>query len=168
MKGIGHLPLYMCSLSALALALAAPSSARAQELHGHDVCRGVGAFTPEQLGDREGHALSITQDSCETTEGPTAGAVMNDAVMLEWDGTKAKQLSSSGVARKPGATLAFQGLDGTLELTMTDRKPSGWTASGDTIVTLATGSWASLNGMKVAWTSKSTGPNVFETDYTFK
>ena len=51
---------------------------------------------------------------------------------------------------------------------MTDGKPSGWTASGHGIVTLATGSLASLNGKKYEWTGKGTGPNVFEADYTFK
>ena len=167
MKGIRHLPLCVGSLSAIAFALAVPS-ATAQELHGHNVCRNVGAFTPEQLGDREGHALSISQSSCQVTEGPVAGAVQAETNVLEWDGPKAKELSDYGVARKPGATFAFQHTDGTLEITMTDGKPSGWTASGHGIVTLATGSWASLNGKKFEWTGKGTGPDVFEADYTFK
>jgi hypothetical protein len=167
MKGIHHGPLYFCSLSAIVFALAAPT-ATAQELHGHILCRQVGAFTPEQLGDREGHALSMTQSSCQTTEGPLAGAVQTETNMWEWDGPKAKELSAYGVARKPGATFTFQHPDGTLEVTMTDGKPSGWTASGHGIVTLATGSWASLNGKTYEWTGKGTGPNVFEGDYTFK
>jgi hypothetical protein len=164
---IKHLPLFTSSLSAIAFALAAPS-ATAQEVHGHIVCRQVGAFTPEQLGDREGHALSMTQSSCQTTEGPLAGAVETETNMWEWDGPKAKELSGSGVARKPGATQAFQHTDGTLELTMTDGKPSGWTASGHGVITLSTGSWASLNGKTYEWSGKGTGPNVFEGDYTFK
>jgi hypothetical protein len=130
--------------------------------------RRSGAFTPEQLGDREGHALSIGQSSCQSTEGPWAGAVLTETNMWEWDGPKAKELSGSGVVRKPGATAAFQHTDGTLEVTTTDGKPSGWTASGHGIVTLATGSWASFNGKKYEWTGKGTGPNVFEADYTFK
>jgi hypothetical protein len=167
MKGTKLVPLCFGSLSAIAFALAVPS-ATAQELHGHQVCRAVGAFTPEQLGDRAGHALAIGQISCQVTEGPFTGAVVTETSMLEWDGPKAKELSDYGVARKPGATVAFQHTDGTLELTMTDDKPSGWTASGHGIVTLATGSWASLNGKKYEWTGKSTGPNVFEGDDTFK
>jgi hypothetical protein len=167
MRGIKLVPLCFGSLSAIAFALAVPS-ATAQEPHGHIVCRDVGAFTPEQLGDREGHALSIGQSSCQITEGPVAGAVQTETNLWEWDGPKAKELSGYGVARKPGATFAFQHPDGTLEVTMTDGKPSGWTASGHGIVTLATGSWASLNGKKYEWTAKGTGPNVFEGDYTFK
>ena len=167
MKGIQHLPLYSGGLLAIAFALAAPS-ATAQELHGHIVCRQVGGFTPEQLGDREGHTLLSTQSSCQTTEGPLAGAVENETNMWEWDGPKAKELSGSGVARKPGATQAFQHTDGTLELTMTDGKPSGWTASGHGVITLSTGSWAPLNGKTYEWSGKGTGPNVFEGDYTYK
>ena len=146
----------------------APSSAIAQELHNHIVCRNVGAFAPEQLGDREGHALSIGEVSCQVTEGPLTGGVVTETSMLEWDGPKAKELSDYGVGRKPGDTWAFQHTDGTLELTMTDGKPSGWTASGHGIVTLATGNLASLNGKKYEWTGKGTGPNVFEADFTFK
>ena len=88
------------------------AGATAQELHGHQVCRAVGAFTPEQLGDREGHALSSGESSCQATEGPFAGAVVTETSMLEWDGPKAKELSGYGVARKPGATVAFQHTDG--------------------------------------------------------
>jgi hypothetical protein len=167
MRGIKLVPLCFGSLSVIAFALAVPS-AKAQELHGHIVCRDVGAFAPEQLGDREGHALSIGQSSCQTTEGPMEGGVQTETNMWEWDGPKAKELSAYGVTRKPGATLTFQHPDGTLELTMTDGKPSGWTASGHGVVTLATGSWASLNDKKYEWTGKGTGPNVFEGDYTFK
>jgi hypothetical protein len=155
------------SLSAIAFALAVPS-ATAQELHGHNVCRGVGPSTPEQLGDREGHALSIGQESCQTTEGPAAGAVVTGTSMWEWDGPKAKELSGYGVARMPGPTFAYQITDGTLEVTMTDGKPSGWTASGHAIATLATGSWASFNGKKGEWTAKSTGPNAWEGDWSYK
>jgi len=167
MKGIRHLPLYVGGFSVIAFALGAPGTI-AQELHGHNVCRTVGAPTPEQLGDREGHALLIAESSCQVTEGPLAGAILTEAGVFEWDGPKAKELSDYGVARKPGATEAFQHTDGTVEVTMTDGKPSGWTASGHGIVTMATGSWASLNGKKYEWTGKGTGPNVFEADFTFK
>ena len=109
MSGIKYL-LYAGSLSAIVFALAEPS-ATAQEVRGHILCRDVSAFSPEQLGDREGHALSIGQSSCEVTEGPVVGAVQNETSMWEWDGPKAKELSDYGVARKPGDTFAFQHTD---------------------------------------------------------
>ena len=95
------------SLSAIGFALSAPSNVKAQDLHGHQVCRGVGAFTPEQIGDRENHALSSSEASCQATEGPWAGAVVTETSLMEWDGPKARELSGYGVARKPGATAAF-------------------------------------------------------------
>jgi hypothetical protein len=167
MRSIKPVSLCFATLSVAAVTLAAPG-ATAQELHGHNICRSVGGFAPEQLGDREGHALLISRSSCQATEGPYAGGVQDETNVLEWDGPKAKELSAYGVARKPGATLAFQHTDGTVEVTMTDGKPSGWTAAGHGVVTLATGSWASLNGKTFEWTGKGTGPNVFEADYTYK
>jgi hypothetical protein len=107
MSGVKYL-LYAGSLSAIVFALAKPS-ATAQEVRGHILCRDVSAFSPEQLGDREGHALSIGPSSCEVTEGPVVGAVQNETSM--WDGPKAKELSDYGVARKPGDTFAFQHTD---------------------------------------------------------
>jgi len=82
MRSIKLVPLCFGCLSAIGFALAVPS-ATAQELHGHIVCRDVTAFTPEQLGDREGHALSIGQSSCQVTEGLVAGGVQTETNMLE-------------------------------------------------------------------------------------
>jgi len=163
---IGRLYRHLYILSAIALALAAPS-AKAQEA-GHDVCQDVGASAPEPLGDREGHAITTGLFSCRVTEGLLAGAVETGNGIWEWDGTKATQLSGNGVARRPGAILSFQALDGKLELTMSEGKPTGWTASGHTAVNLAAGGAASMMGKTATWTAKSTGPFQFEINYTFK
>ena len=153
-------------VTAIAFAAFAPG-AKAQET-GHEICRSIGGFTPEQLGDREHHALAINQESCQTTEGPTAGSVSNDITVMEWDGWRAKELSGFGVGRAPGATIEFQDLDGQVEVTQADGKPTGWTATGHSLVTLATGPWAPLKGRTISWTAKPTGPNVSELDYTWK
>ena len=102
MRRIELVPSCFGSLSAIAFALAAPS-ATAQELHGHQVCRIVGASAPEQLGDREGHALSIGQTSCQVTEGPLAGAVVTETSMLEWDAPKARsfRITALRASREP-------------------------------------------------------------------
>jgi hypothetical protein len=163
---ISRFSMHVSAMSVLLVAFVAPG-AKAQEA-GHDVCRSIGGYTPEQLGDRENHVLTFFQDSCQTTEGPAAGAVYNDTGVIEWDGPHGKELSGFGVGRKPGATQAFQDLDGQVEVTMVDGKPTGWIATGHSIVTLATGTLTPLLGKTVSWTGKSTGPNVFELDYTFK
>jgi hypothetical protein len=153
-------------VAVIAISALAPG-AKAQETS-HDICRSIGGFTPEQLGDREHHALAINQESCQSVEGPTAGSVSNDITVMEWDGAHAKELSGFGVGRKPGATIAFQDLDGEVEITMTDGKPTGWMATGHSVVSLATGPWAALKGRTISWTARPTGPNVSELDYTWK
>lgn len=57
MKGIKRLPLYFGGLAAVAFALGA-SSAFAQEICNHDLCRQASPYPPEQL-DRDGHALNM-------------------------------------------------------------------------------------------------------------
>jgi hypothetical protein len=76
MTDIKLVSLCFASLSAIGFALSPPNAVKAQELHGHQVCRGLGAFTQEQIGDRAGHALSSSEASCQATEGPWAGAVV--------------------------------------------------------------------------------------------
>ena len=163
-----YLPLYIGGLSAVAFGLAFPS-AKAQEA-GHNVCQSVGNPTPQQLGDREGHVVVISLNSCRVTEGPMAGALLTDTVMWEWDGAKANLLSDSGYGGKAGAFIAFQAIDGKLEAIMTDGKFTGWTGSGHQQIKLATGSAASSNGKTITWTGKSAGPNQYEyeVDYTIK
>lgn len=143
--------------AALALACFAPS-AFAQENTTVWACQSVGVSPPEPLGDREGHTISVGQYSCRAESGPLAGAVSTGTNMWEWDGPKATLLSDSGVARKPGATLAWTGTEGKSTLTMADGKVTGWTASGRGASVLGAGGWASMAGKSYAWTAKSVGP----------
>ena len=128
--------------AALAFAAIAPSAV-AQENTTIWPCQEVGdGSPPESLGDREGHSISIGQHSCCAESSPWAGSVGTDTDVWEWDNPKATQLSKSGVARKPGATLAWKGTEGKVTLTMTDGKVTGWTGSGRGTNLLATGGWA--------------------------
>ena len=63
-------------------------------------CQSVGGGSPEPLGDREGHLISVEQGSCRV-EGAYAGGVSTDTIIWEWDGAKAVELSNVGVVRKP-------------------------------------------------------------------
>jgi hypothetical protein len=64
MKSKRHHSFYVGPLSVL-LAVFAASGAKAQET-GHEVCRSIGGFTPEQLGDRENHNLSFPREAART------------------------------------------------------------------------------------------------------
>ena len=162
-----QLQLFLRSLIAIALELGV-ASAVAQELSNHDICHRVAFLPPDPLGDHDGHSLGMTQDNCETVEGVAKGAVWNNYSMWEWNGTKAKELAGYGVARKAGATTTFRDIDGTLELTLTDGKITGWTASGVSVVTMGTGDWASFTGKKWHWATKSTGLMTSEADSTLQ
>jgi hypothetical protein len=124
----------------------------------------VGNAAPEPLGDREGHAISVEQDSCRISSGPLAGAVISGTEYWEWDKTSAVLLSGGGIERKPGATSAFQLTDGKLDLIMSDGKVTGVVGSGHGRWTLATGDAASMAGKSYSWSSKLTGPNQFEVE----
>ena len=73
---------------------------------------------------------------------------------------ESQQISNNGVARKPGATLAWKDAEGKITLTMTDGKVTGWTGSGRGVNALATGDWAPMAGKSYTWTAKSPRPSV--------
>ena len=147
-------------LAAAELAFATfASGAVAQENTTHWACQDVGNSPAEPLGDREGHSISVGQYSCRAESGPWDGSVGGGTVMWEWNGPKATMLAEHGITRKPGATLAWQGSEGELTLTMADGKVTGWTASGRGKNLLATGDWASKAGTMYHWTAKSVGPS---------
>jgi hypothetical protein len=88
----------------------------------------------------------------------------------EWDGATGTLVSSYGVDRGPGGgVMAFQDVDAKIDLTMTTGgKPIGWTGSGHSIVTLASGPWEALKGKTISWTARSTGLGEYEIDSTIK
>ncbi len=153
--------------AALAFAAFAPS-AGAQENTTVWTCQDVGVGPPEPLGDREGHSISVGRYTCRTESGPMGGGVATGTSIYEWDGPKGVELANSGVARKPGATVAWKGTEGKITLTMTDGKVTGWTGSGRGAHVLGTGGWASMAGKSYTWTVKSVAPAgqfTFESKY---
>ena len=68
--------------------------------------------------------------------------------------------------RKPGAMAAVQITEGTIELTITDGKVTGATASGKGRWPIATGSAAAFSGKTFSWTSKTTGFNQYSVEVT--
>ena len=147
--------------TAIAFAAFAPSAV-AQDTTSTGTCQGVGANgAPEPLGDREGHGISITQVSCHVDSGPMKDGILTGTDIWEWDGPNATLISSSGIIRKPGATLVFLETQGKLTLTMADGKVTGWAATAKGTNAVATGSAASMAGKSYTVTSKPTGPGQF-------
>ncbi len=150
---------------ATAVAFAAfATGAVAQEVTFKSNCSIAGDATPEPLGDRDGHAISVTENICLAQSGPFAGGVFTGTLIWEWDKTNGVLVSGGGVARKPGATAVVQFTEGKFELTMADGKVTGGAGSGKGRWPIATGSAASLAGKTFTWTSKATGPATFVTE----
>jgi len=136
----------VCGIATAAIALAVVMpSAVAQEKETF-TCQTVGTAAPEPLGDREGHAISVSEASCRADSGPDAGGVVTGTTIWEWDKTNGVVVSGNGVVRKPGYTEVYQAIDGKISLTVADGKVTGWTASGRNTVVLGTGSAASRVG----------------------
>ena len=147
--------------TAIVVLPASASSAAAQEIAYTFTCQDVGTDPPEALGDREGHSISINVASSHSESEPMSGAVLTGTTIWEWNGPNAVLLSSNGVIRKPGATVVYQNTGGSLALTMTEGKVTGFTASGKGDEKLATGSLAMLAGKPYTWTTKPAGPGQF-------
>jgi hypothetical protein len=86
--------------------------------------------------------------------------ILTGSDILEWDGPNAVLVSSTGIVRKPGATVVYVATEGKLALTMADGKVTGWSASARVTHVVATGSAASMAG-KYTVTAKPTGPGQF-------
>jgi hypothetical protein len=121
-------------------------------------CHSVGNSTPEPLGDRDGHSISVAEVSCRVEGGLTDGGILTGTGITEWDKTNGVLLSGSGVTRKPGATTAYRNTEAKVALTLADGKVVGSTGSGRGLFTMATGTAASLSGKTYTFTFKSVGP----------
>jgi hypothetical protein len=146
--------------TAITFAAFAPN-ALAQENTNTYTCQDIGVAAPEPLGDREGHTITIDQQSCHVDSGPMSGGILTGRTIWEWNGPNAVLVSGNGVIRKPGATVVYVQTEGKLALTMADGKVTGFTASGKGPWAIATGSAASLAGKSATWTAKPAGPGQF-------
>ena len=128
------------------------------------VCQNIGNSPQEPLGDREGHAVSVTSYTCRVEGGPLDGGVLTGTTIYEWDKTIAVGLSGNGVGRKAGATVVYQLGEFKNALTMADGKVTGFLASGQGTYKMATGSAASLAGKTFSYVARPNGSNQFAID----
>ena len=145
------------NLAAAALALTTLStSAQAQAaMTSKATCQNVGVAPQEPLGDREGHAISVSQYSCRIEGGIAEGAIMTGMNIFEWDKGVGNALSANGVMRKPGASAVYEVSEDKSTLTMVDGKVTGFTGSCKGVYKLATGSFAPLSGKSFTCTFRT-------------
>lgn len=143
---------------------ASAQSGHTEQLH----CNAVGYGPPEPLGDRKGHAISVSHTSCRVEGGPLDGGVMTGTVIWEWHKTNAVMLSGMGVTRKPGTTLAYQNVKGKGALIIADGKVTGFAGSGRGRCTMATGAAADRKGKTYSFTFKTVGRGKLVIDVTYE
>ena len=149
----------MLTVSASLVLLAGSGLAMAQS--SKHTCMNVGPNQPEPLGDREGHAVLVSEGSCTLEGGFLDGTVQTQHTTWEVDKGAMNIVSADGVSRKPGTTVAYRVTAGSLAYVMKDGKPAGWKASGTGVFTLATGAAAAWAGKTFTWTGYATGPRSY-------
>jgi len=118
------------SLAAAAAVIAAgvlAASSPAQAAEGYKfTCQGVGVNTVEPVGDRDGHAVTISEYSCRAESGRAEGGVVTGANTYERDKGVATLLAGNGVIRKPGSIAVYQFIEARNAFTMADGKVTGF------------------------------------------
>jgi hypothetical protein len=145
----------IATATATALAALMPAAIAEEITTSTWTCQIVGSGAREPLGDREGHAIAVSDYSCYIESGPFAGGDVTATNVWEWDKTNAVLVTGQSISRKAGSVAVYEGSEGKLALTMADGKVTGSTGSGRGTYRLVTGSAASLTGKSVTWTSKS-------------
>ena len=76
----------MTTLAAFIVATTLSSGAFAQKpVTQTSMCQAIGIAPQEPVGDREGHAYSVSQYSCQNQGGPFDGAIMTGSTIWESD-----------------------------------------------------------------------------------
>lgn len=122
-------------------------------------CLTVGAPQHERL-DRDDHSLRVNSYSCRVSGGALDGFVATATNIWEFERGAARLLAATGVLRKPGAAVVYQG-EGSQELIVAHGKPMGWTSAGTGVFKLATGSAAALAGKSFTFAARPEGTSVF-------
>lgn len=136
------------------------------ETIGRYECNVFGLPDQDQIGDRSGHALVSQQYTCLGTYGMLMGAVYSAMVIGEADGPQTSDFFGGGdpLNQRRISGDATRRIEGTL--VMKDCIPSGIATSGRALVKFASGSLIAVSGKTLIFSTKSTGPNRFDLEFT--
>lgn len=129
-------------------------------------CLANGNSPPEALGDRQGHAISVSEFTCRMEGGPLDGGVGTGTQVYEWEGVKGVGKAGFGVGRSSGGKVVYVNTEITNTLTVTDGKVTGFVATGRGYYPVATGTAQALVGKTYSFITKSTGPGQFTVETT--
>lgn len=149
-----------------ALSLIGANGLAFAEAIGRYECNVVGTISPEPIGDRGEHSVVSYQFSCFGVAGLLKGAVYSAIHVSEWDGSQGTFLLVGGIHRSAEGFAVTQMSEGTGSVVVKDGKRISSTSSGKATFRLGSGTLAALSGKTVNFTSKSTGLNRFELEFT--
>lgn len=130
-------------------------------------CERTGVSPLEPLGDREGHAMSVSHYTCRVTGGPLDSGVLTGTQNWEWQGPNAAGLGGGGVVRHGKGALVYSYLPGSkINLKMDNGKVVGFTGSGAGRYMMATGAASAFANKTFMYTVQSTGFSQFAVDVT--
>jgi hypothetical protein len=91
MKARGRRLQTKMKLAATAVVLATLGSSALAQDGGKSTCQQVGGVSPEPIGDRDGHLMSIEQLICKVESGALAGGVVTVTAVWEWTNKRPSQ-----------------------------------------------------------------------------
>jgi hypothetical protein len=140
--------------------------AQAQIATGYSLhCENAGMAPHDALGDRDGHAMSVSNYTCRVAGGPLDGGVLTGTQHWEWQGPNATGLGGNSVMRHGKGTMVAAITESKSSLKMDGDKITGFGGGGTGRYVLATGAAAYLH-KTFSYTYHSTGFNQFVVDVT--
>jgi len=150
--GLGLHKVSSLTLAAALSSLCTAALAQATVEVTKSACAFVGANSNEPAGDRDGHVIQVANYSCKVQGGGLDGAITTGQAAWDHEGLNATAAYNVGVVRKPGGLAVFSLLEGRRTLIMKEGKVVGYTSSGSSKFTTATGTLSSYSGKSFSWT----------------
>lgn len=121
------------------------------------VCTTTGSNPVEIVS--EGRGIQVSNFTCKVEGGPLDGGELTGMQIYDFQGANGVVLMGGGVVRKAGGAIVYQTTEGKIAVTMTDGKPTGFTASGKGVYKAGYGPDASpYAGKTYTYTVRATGP----------
>lgn len=160
-----HLQPFRLLLIALTVGALSPASFAQASIAYRALCQNSGTSPLEPIGDRDGHSISVIQQSCRIEGGPMDAAILTGTIVYEWDKANGTGLAGQAIARKGGAAVVLQLGDFKNTLTMTDGKVTGFLGTGQGTYKLATGAAAVLAGKTFIYIARPSAPGQYVIDF---
>ncbi len=129
-------------------------------------CTVIGAASQEPIDTTPGHFLATVEYSCYGVDGLLKDAVHTASSASEWINQKGTFLRGGGTHRAAGGLAVTQVTEGSGVVVMKDGKPIGTATTGTGIFKFASGNLAALSGKTFKFTTKPTGFDRFDMEFT--